>query len=212
MIWYIVLLVAIIIIALAKEFSHRSGRLTNFSLYHKRDRVMSESEQALYINLQKVLGEKYIVLSKVRIEDFVETTYNTGRYGARGRIKSRHVDFLICDRSTTKPLLAIELDGKSHQREDRQDRDRFVDKLYEAIDLQVLHIPVGDDFLGQANHINDILNDTRLTEEERSAHMREVRMTPLARAVKMTPEQSARFAKGLQGMVDNLNKNVREDK
>ena len=47
-----------------------------------------------------------------------------------------------------------------------------------------------------------------MTPEERSAHMRELRMTPLARAAKMTPENKALFESGLQGMVDNLNKNA----
>lgn len=120
---------------------------------------MNESEQAFFINLQKTLGNRYVVLSKVRIEDFVEATHGVGGYGARGRIKSRHVDFLICDRATTQPLIAVELDGKSHQGESRQERDRFVDELYKTIGLPIRHISVGSNFSECAQAINETLKN-----------------------------------------------------
>lgn len=138
-------------------------RTLDLSLFRKRERVMSESEQALFINLQKALGDEYIVLSKIRIEDFVEVNRNgisdNNRWGLRGRIKSRHVDFLICERATTKPLLAIELDGKSHYDTRRQDRDHFVDELYKAINLPVEHIHVGGNFSELAQKIGDTLKN-----------------------------------------------------
>lgn len=151
--------VFLLIVVAIKPFLRRSGRSVDFSLYRKKDRVMNESEQALFINLQKTLGDRYIVLSKVRIEDFVEATHEVGGYGARGRIKSRHVDFLICDRATTQPLIAVELDGKSHRGEDQQKRDRFVDELYKTIGLPIYHVPVGSNFLECAQAINETLKN-----------------------------------------------------
>ena len=152
--------VFLLIVVAIKPFLRRSSRSVDFSLYHKKDRVMNESEQALFINLQKTLGDRYVVLSKVRIEDFVEATHGASGYGARGRIKSRHVDFLVCDRATTKPLLAVELDGKSHREEDQQKRDRFVDEIYRTIGLPIRHIPVGINFLECAQEINETLKNS----------------------------------------------------
>lgn len=160
MLWIVLLLVFFLVVVALKPLLRKHGRSVDFSLYRKKDRVMNESEQALFINLQKTLGGRYIVLSKVRIEDFVEATHGVGGYGARGRIKSRHVDFLICDRVTTKPFLAVELDGKSHREEDQQKRDRFVDELYEAIGLPIQHIPVGSNFLECAQGINETLKNS----------------------------------------------------
>lgn len=156
MTWAILIGILFIII-ITRFFLQRSHGLLNL-LYRKKGRAMNESEQALYINLQKVLGDRYIILSKIRIEDFVEAVKGRGHYGARGRIKSRHVDFLICDRATTEPLLAIELDGGSHLDARRQDRDHFVDTLYESIGLPVKHIPVGSNFAEWASRINDQLS------------------------------------------------------
>lgn len=157
MFWIILLFIFLLMVVVIKPFLRRNGRAIDFSLYRKKDRVMNESEQALFINLQKTLGDRYIVLSKVRIEDFVEAAHGAGGYGARGRIKSRHVDFLICDRATTKPFLAVELDGKSHQGEGRQERDRFVDELYKTIGLPIRHIPVGSNFSECVQRINEEL-------------------------------------------------------
>ena len=39
-------------------------------------------------------------------------------------------------------LLGIELDDKSHQRNDRQDRDQFVDQVFKAAGIPLLRVPV----------------------------------------------------------------------
>ena len=41
-----------------------------------------------------------------------------------------------------QPLVGIELDDKSHQRKDRQERDAFVNSVFEAANLPLLHVPV----------------------------------------------------------------------
>ncbi|OGK56462.1 MAG: hypothetical protein A2665_00770 [Candidatus Zambryskibacteria bacterium RIFCSPHIGHO2_01_FULL_46_30] len=153
----IILAVVVVVVVLISRISHREKPLA----FKQRDRVMNSSEQALFINLQKVLGERFIILSKVRIEDFVEVVRNgfdqRKVYGNRARIKSRHVDFLICEALTTKPVLAIELDGNSHYRQDRRERDNFVNELYSSIGLRVEHVLVGSDFENEAFRIRDSL-------------------------------------------------------
>jgi hypothetical protein len=39
-----------------------------------------------------------------------------------------------------KPLLGVELDDASHARRDRQDRDQFVDQVFEAAGLPLLRV------------------------------------------------------------------------
>jgi len=163
MLWTIALILFIIAILVVKIFIEKKELESSISSYQKKVRVMNESEQALFINLQKALGDTHIVLSKVRIEDFVEVSKEKAHsyknhWGLRGRIKSRHVDFLVCDRATTKPLLAIELDGKSHNGAQRQKRDDFVDELYKAIGLPIEHIHVGGNFLELSQKIKEILS------------------------------------------------------
>ena len=75
----------------------------------------------------------------------------------RGRIKSCHIDFLICNHAATKPLLGIELDGKSHNDPRRKNRDQFVDELYKTINLPIQHIHVGQNFSESAQKAKSAL-------------------------------------------------------
>jgi hypothetical protein len=155
--WLLVVVALLLITAIKILFRSGKNGGIDFSLFQRRERVMNVSEQKLFEELQEAFGEGYIILSKIRIEDFVETRDGDGKYGARGRIKSRHVDFLICDKITTAPLTAIELDGGSHRKVSVQERDLFVDELYQSIGLPIQHIHVGEDFEKSVTQIQKYL-------------------------------------------------------
>jgi hypothetical protein len=55
-------------------------------------------------------------------------------------IKSRHIDFVICD-SALSPQIVIELDDFSHRRPDRVGRDRDVNRILEIAELPILRVP-----------------------------------------------------------------------
>ena len=59
----------------------------------------------------------------------------------RGRIAQKHLDFLLCDPKSMRPIVGIELDDASHARQDRQERDAFVDRVFQAAGLPLIHIP-----------------------------------------------------------------------
>lgn len=158
--WVIVIAVLAIFIG-KRVFSVLSGKQTISARFQKRKNVMNPSERELYTILKKTFDDKYIVLSKVRIEDFInvetlEPIYRD-KQSLRGKIKSRHVDFLICDLLTTEPLYAIELDGYSHTEYSRIQRDDFVNGLYQYVGLPVVHIKVGSDFYVEVDRIKDLL-------------------------------------------------------
>jgi len=62
------------------------------------------------------------------------------RQGHMNRVVSKHVDFVLCDLQNIRPQLVIELDDSSHEREDRRERDAFVDQALEAASLPILHV------------------------------------------------------------------------
>jgi very-short-patch-repair endonuclease len=41
-----------------------------------------------------------------------------------------------------QPLLVIELDGTTHVLRERQERDKFLDNVFAAVGLPILHVPV----------------------------------------------------------------------
>ena len=73
----------------------------------------------------------------------------------RGYIKSRHVDFLICD-NKLNIIMGIELDDNSHNKESAKKTDEFKNKLFETINIPLERVKVSSGDYEQ--QIIDILN------------------------------------------------------
>ena len=119
------------------------------SLYYKSN-LLTKSEWAFYKYKLKPLADKYNfhILSKVRMEDIVkpkDTLDKSAKASARGRVKSRHIDFVIANPDNLRIYLAIELDGKSHEKLDQQKADYFKDSVFEEIGLPFMRTNGKDD-------------------------------------------------------------------
>ena len=112
-------------------------------LPYRRSCVLTRSERSFFSALsQTVSGEMY-VFPKGRLEDVIEVPEDAeGRMKYRGHVSSRHLDFVLCDKEQTSPLLAVELDDHYHQRSDRRERDEFVDRALETAGIPVLRYGV----------------------------------------------------------------------
>lgn len=112
--------------------------------YHQVDEFISAAELNFFFSLKTIVGDSTHIFSKVKLSDLFYA--KAGDYGKNrsytNRIDRKHVDFLLCDAKTLKPILGIELDDKSHQRSDRQERDDFVNHVFEAAKLPLMHISV----------------------------------------------------------------------
>jgi very-short-patch-repair endonuclease len=76
-------------------------------------------------------------LPKVRLLDLIEPRRGEGFMSALGKIQSKHVDFVICDQNLYIKAI-VELDDKSHDQPDRQERDRFVDDVLTSVGYTVI--------------------------------------------------------------------------
>lgn len=108
--------------------------------YCQRDDFLSAAEMSFYRVLVMGLNGSFAICPKVNLADifFVARPHENQSY--RNKIDRKHVDFLICDPTTMKPVLGVELDDASHSRPDRQDRDQFVDQVFEVAGLPLLHV------------------------------------------------------------------------
>jgi hypothetical protein len=109
--------------------------------YHQVDEFISPAELNFFFNLKSVVGDSVQIFSKVKLSDLFYA--KTGDYGKNrsytNKIDRKHVDFLLCNPKTLKPILGIELNDKSHQRADRQERDDFVNHVFEVAKLPLIH-------------------------------------------------------------------------
>lgn len=112
--------------------------------YRLRDDFLSPAELNFYRVLRQTVGQSVIILVKVALGDlfYPKTGNRRQNHAYRNKIDRKHVDFLLCDPQSMQPLVGIELDDSSHQQTDRQQRDSFVERVFEAANLPLLRQPV----------------------------------------------------------------------
>lgn len=130
--------------------SDEKGRL-DVLVYERRDSLLSEAELNFYRLLVKVLAHpsdpggspQAVVMSKVRAADLIQVRKGIERSDWRSafnRIKSKHVDFVLCDPVTMQAMCVIELDDSSHRGKKVQERDALMDSIYAAAGVPIVHV------------------------------------------------------------------------
>jgi very-short-patch-repair endonuclease/predicted RNA-binding Zn-ribbon protein involved in translation (DUF1610 family) len=110
--------------------------------YEKQPSLFTPAERSFLGVLEQAIGNEFRIMGKVRLGDIVKVKAGLNgkeRQSAFNKIQSKHVDFIACDPNDLSIQFAVELDDKSHEREDRQDRDTFVDKVMEAAGIPIIH-------------------------------------------------------------------------
>ena len=74
------------------------------------------------------------------------------------KICSKSIDFVIADKETTRIRLCIELDDPTHKKKKRIQRDEFIDKLFEDLQIDLLRIKTCNEY-----NINQIESKIRST-------------------------------------------------
>lgn len=110
--------------------------------YRVRDDFLSPAELSFYHVVTTAVAQRATVCPKVGLGDIFFVSQPHENRAAFNRIIQKHVDFLVCEPRTMKPLCGIELDDATHARADRQARDEFVRQAFEAARLPLLRFPV----------------------------------------------------------------------
>jgi len=106
--------------------------------------LLTATELHFWQSLRTATGTRAHVLMKVRQADILLADRGDRRSFAR--VSQKHIDFLLCDPVTLKPLAGVELDDRSHERQDRRERDAFVDAAYRSAGIPLLHIKVSSHY------------------------------------------------------------------
>lgn len=80
--------------------------------------VLNPYEEKLYLSLKQIIDSglsKYEIGIKVRVADIVNVTPDIVGWDILFYAQKAHFDFILFDKKTTLPVLAIELDGKHHK-------------------------------------------------------------------------------------------------
>jgi very-short-patch-repair endonuclease len=153
----------------------RSERLVEYP-YHLRDNFLSAAERSFYGVLRQAVGDRALVFAKVSLNDLLYV--KNSDYGLfrtyTNKIDRKHVDFLLCDPETVRPLAGVELDDGSHRRPERQERDAFVDQVFEAAGLPLVRVT--------ARHASNVAELRKLVLEQVSFSTNGSEQSPVAEA------------------------------
>lgn len=132
---------------LTKETEETTETETIQAFPYQKKNLLTKSEFRFFMMLKTAAqSENILVCPKVRLEDFIQTTSVEEKMKYRGYIRSRHVDFLLCDAKTLQIKAAIELDDASHYNAKAQKTDSFKNNLFNAVGIPLLRIKPGSDF------------------------------------------------------------------
>ncbi len=142
----IILLVAVLFVMGLFLFLQRfikPGKLAQ--PYVLKTSLFTPAERSFLGCLDSVPSPDIRVFAKVRLADLFDVERTADRSAWRSafnKINSKHVDFILLRANDLCPLLAIELDDKSHDREARQQRDVFLKEIFARANLPLIRFKV----------------------------------------------------------------------
>ncbi len=161
-------IVIVILVAIKEGISSKNSNIGFFGEissdanmpYRKKDYLLTVTEKNFYTVLKKVADDHdCIVFAKVRLEDLIwipKSTHNILKW--RGYVRSRHIDFVLCEKKDIKPICAIELDDASHNTFSANKTDNLKDNILRTAGLPLLRI--------KASYEYDVTNLTQEIENK----------------------------------------------
>lgn len=95
-----------------------------------RGMLMSNGEFAFYRALREAVGEEFDVMSKVRAAALVNCSRANWSAGYGTPIAQKELDFVLLRPGMSYVVAAVELDDKTHDLPERQERDAFLDAAF----------------------------------------------------------------------------------
>jgi len=104
--------------------------------------ILTAAEIKFFRALQAAVGKQYTIFPQLPLWTLVQPESNDPIAAGtiNNRISLKRIDFVLVDSTSLMPYMAIELDDRSHQREDRRRRDAFVDEVLSQAGIKILHI------------------------------------------------------------------------
>lgn len=113
-------------------------------LSYVKAQYLTPREKQFYPYLKEVADKLgYTVSMKPRLGDLVTGAHQ--KYTSEGgkelfKVQRKHVDFVLFDPEELEVKLILELDDTTHDRQDRVNRDVFVDNVLEGTGYKILHV------------------------------------------------------------------------
>lgn len=109
--------------------------------YKRKNFFLTRAEHECFDALAKAVGNEYFIFAQVHLPTLIDNKVVGQNWRAAFRhINGKSVDFVLCDKAYISPKLAIELDDKTHERPDRQERDVEVERILKEAGVPLLRL------------------------------------------------------------------------
>ena len=134
----IVLFLIIALCALALPFQRKSAK--NIYNYRAKSKIMTSAEMRFHTKLLEVFTDnRYYVYPQVHLATFLEHKIKGQNWkGAFLHINGKSIDFLIVRKDNLSVVCAIELDDYTHDRVDRIERDKEIERIFEQAKIPLI--------------------------------------------------------------------------
>ncbi len=150
LIYILLIAIGIALYAIYENFVNKNNQPENEidikdeKLPYQRKYLLTKNEYAFYKTLKEIAEKLGLtILAKVRLADLVDVNSEAeGKEKLKyfAKIKSKHIDFMLCNKENLYPELLIELNDNSHKAEKRAERDDFVSRVLEKTGYKLLFV------------------------------------------------------------------------
>lgn len=131
------------------------------TLPYQKKNLLTKTEYVFWLILKQQCDiNGLLICPKVRMEDFINVTIRQNQLRYRGYIKSRHIDFIICDRNLNI-VAGLELDDKTHQSPEAAQTDNFKNQVFWKIGLPLFRIRANTNYGEQINYMIQCIKTQR---------------------------------------------------
>lgn len=111
----------------------------NFREAYQARQILTKRELQEYLKLKQYADARgWLICPKIRLFDLIEPKRGAGnRQTLINKIQAKHVDFVLVDQDMNL-IGVLELDDKTHDRADRQERDGFVREALEGAGITMI--------------------------------------------------------------------------
>ncbi len=115
--------------------------------YYKNPLFISKSEQAFMRVLESIVQDRYYIFCQVNVHSLLKVQKGEKEYWKyMNKINQKSVDFVLTDKNSFEPLVAIELDDLSHNFQNRKNRDVYINEAFKAGGIPLLRIKTSQSY------------------------------------------------------------------
>jgi hypothetical protein len=108
-----------------------------------RPSLLNSNERVFFEQLKLAVGGVYDIYPQVQLGAIFQPIKQWRNRGELSRLNKR-IDFVLFDKNTQTPKIAIELDGESHSNPKSFNRDEFVGQIFQKFNIPLIRFNNGN--------------------------------------------------------------------